>query len=132
MKMLALALVVAVVVEALVSYGETIYDYFQEGDVKKAIKQVIAIIIAIVFAFQAKVTLISFFADASLAPTFDMIISGIFMSRGANFLFDLAKMIRRVAKDDFEFDELDEDEVDEDFDEEQSELILDDIKDEVK
>lgn len=123
MKSLALALVIAVVVEALVSYGETIYDYFEEGDIKKAIKQIIAVIVAIIFAFQAKVMLISFFADTALSPAFDMIVSGIFMSRGANYLFDLANMIRRVSKDEFEFEEVDEDEIDEDFDEDQSLLL---------
>lgn len=115
MKTLALALVIAVVVEALVSYGETIYDYFEEGDTKKAIKQIIAIIVAVVFAFQAKVTLISFFSGATLAPVFDMIVSGIFMSRGANYLFDLANMIRRVSKEE-EFELIDEDELDEEDD----------------
>lgn len=123
MKTLALALIVAVVVEALVSYGETIYDYFEQGDIKKAVKQIIAIIVAVIFAFQAKVTLISFFADTTLNPVFDMIISGIFMSRGANYLFDLANMIRRVAKDE-PFEGVDEDEMDEDFDEDQDQLIL--------
>lgn len=115
MKTLALALVIAVVVEALVSYGETIYDYFEEGDTKKAIKQIIAIIVAVIFAFQAKVTLISFFSGATLAPVFDMIVSGIFMSRGANYLFDLANMIRRVSKEE-EFELIDEDELDEEDD----------------
>jgi len=115
MKTLVLALVIAVVVEALVSYGETIYDYFEEGDTKKAIKQIIAIIVAVIFAFQAKVTLISFFSGATLAPVFDMIVSGIFMSRGANYLFDLANMIRRVSKEE-EFELIDEDELDEEDD----------------
>lgn len=115
MKTLALALVIAVVVEALVSYGETIYDYFEEGDTKKAIKQIIAIVVAVIFAFQAKVTLIGFFSGATLAPVFDMIVSGIFMSRGANYLFDLANMIRRVSKEE-EFELIDEDELDEEDD----------------
>lgn len=118
MSTFILAVIIAVVVEALVSYGESIYDYFAEGDIKKAIKQIIAIIVAIIFAFEAKVTLISYFADMTLNATFDMIISGIFMSRGANYLFDLANMIRRVAKDEITLEEVTEDELMDDFEDE--------------
>lgn len=129
MKIVALALVCAVIVEGLVSYAETIYDYFEQGDVKKAIKQIGAIVLAILFAFEIKVTLIAFLADAVVNPMFDMIVSGIFMSRGANYLFDFIKMIGRVSKYDYEeFEELDEDELDEDFDEDQDVLILDSVK----
>lgn len=129
MKIVALALVCAVIVEGLVSYAETIYDYFEQGDVKKAIKQIGAIVLAILFAFEIKVTLIAFLADAVVSPMFDMIVSGIFMSRGANYLFDFIKMIGRVSKYDYEeFEELDEDELDEDFDEDQDVLILDSVK----
>lgn len=128
MKIVALALVCAVIVEGLVSYAETIYDYFEQGDVKKAIKQIGAIVLAILFAFQIKVTLIAFLADAVVSPVFDMIVSGIFMSRGANYLFDFIKMIGRVSKFDYEeFEEFDEDELDEDFDEDQDVLILDSV-----
>ena len=128
MKIVALALVCAVIVEGLVSYAETIYDYFEMGDVKKAIKQIGAIVLAILFAFEIKVTLIAFLADAVVNPVFDMIVSGIFMSRGANYLFDFIKMIGRVSKFDYEeFEELDEDELDEDFDEDQDVLILDSV-----
>lgn len=128
MKIVALALVCAVIVEGLVSYAETIYDYFEQGDVKKAIKQIGAIVLAVLFAFQIKVTLIAFLADAVVNPVFDMIVSGIFMSRGANYLFDFIKMIGRVSKVDYdEFEEFDEDELDEDFDEDQDVLILDSV-----
>lgn len=129
MKIVALALVCAVIVEGLVSYAETIYDYFEQGDVKKAIKQIGAIVLAILFAFEIKVTLIAFLADAAVNPVFDMIVSGIFMSRGANYLFDFIKMVGRAGKVDLdEFEELDEDEFDEDFDEDQDVLILDSVK----
>lgn len=132
MKIIILAVVVAVIVEGLVSYGETIYDYFSKGDVKKAIKQIAAIALAVLFAFEVKVTLISSLVDVAINPIFDMIISGIFMSRGSNYLFDFVKAIRRAGRDaeglDVVDDEDDEDILeydDEDFDEDQAVLVAD-------
>ena len=122
MKMIGLALIVAVIVEAIIEYGQTIYDMVAESDYKKAIKQGMAIIVAILFSFQLNVTLLSWMIsgtfDVVVNPVFDMIISGIFMSRGANYLSDLIRMIFRIGTDSqdddfwdmFDFEEGDEDE----------------------
>ena len=103
MKMIGLALIVAVIVEAIIEYGQTIYDMVAESDYKKAIKQGMAIIVAILFSFQLNVTLLSWMIsgtfDVTVNPIFDMIISGIFMSRGANYLSDLIRMIFRIGTD---------------------------------
>lgn len=101
MKMIGLALIVAVIVEAIIEYGQTVYDMVAEADYKKAVKQGLAIIVAILFAFQLKVTLLSWMIsgtfDVVVNPAFDMVISGIFMSRGANYLSDLIRMIFRIG-----------------------------------
>ena len=103
MKMIGLALIVAVIVEALIEYGQTVYDMVAECDYKKAIKQGMAIIVAVLFAFQLKVTLLDWMIsgtfDVAIKPTFDMIVSGIFMSRGANYLSDFIRMIFRIGTD---------------------------------
>lgn len=52
MKTIGLALIVAVIVEALIKYGQTVYDMIEEYEYKKAIKQGLAIAVAILFAFQ--------------------------------------------------------------------------------
>lgn len=122
MKTIGLAIVVAVIVEALVEYGQTIYDMVAEYEYKKAIKQGVAIAVAILFSFQLKVTLLTWLmADTfvvSISPVFDMIVSGIFMSRGANYLSDFIRMIFRIGTDDGNIwdaweDEDEEDETDE-------------------
>ena len=104
MKSIGLAIVVAVIVEALVEYGQTIYDMVAEYEYKKAIKQGVAIAVAILFAFELKVTLITWLMsgnfDVTVSPAFDMIISGLFMSRGANYLADFVRMVLRIGTDD--------------------------------
>ena len=129
MKMIELAVVVAVIVEALVEYGQTVYDMIEEYEYKKAIKQGVAIAVAILFSFQLKITLLTWLmADTfavSINPVFDMIVSGIFMSRGANYLSNLVRMILRIGTNDGNvwdmFDD-DEDDEDEDYDENQEQL----------
>ena len=121
MKSIGLAIVVAVIVEALVEYGQTIYDMVEGCEYKKAIKQGVAIIVAILFSFELKVTLLTWLMsgnfDVTVSPTFDMIVSGIFMSRGANYLSDLIRMIFRIGTDDGNiwdaWEDEDEDETDE-------------------
>lgn len=124
MKTIALALMVAVIVEAIVEYGNTIYETVVDGETQKAVKQGSAIIVAVLFAFMCHVTLLSWLmSDAfgiSVNPIFDMIVSGIFMSRGANYLSNLIRLILNAGSGDDEdfwsaFDfERDEDEEDED------------------
>lgn len=125
MKTIALAIVVAVIVEALVEYGQTIYEMVEEGEYQKAIKQGMAIAVAILFAFMLNVTLITWLTSqfgTTVNPVFDMIVSGIFMSRGANYLSDFIRMIFRIGTDDgwnlFDEDDEDEDEDDDAIEEE--------------
>lgn len=121
MKSIGLAIVVAVIVEALVEYGQTVYDMVAEYEYKKAIKQGVAIAVAILFSFQLKVTLLAWLMADTFAvavnPVFDMIVSGIFMSRGANYLSDFVRMIFRIGTDDGNiwdaWEDEDEDETDE-------------------
>lgn len=121
MKTIGLALIVAVIVEALIEYGQTVYDMVEEYEYKKAIKQGVAIAVAILFSFQLKVTLLAWLmADTfavTVSPVFDMIVSGLFMSRGANYLADFTRMVLRIGTDDGSiwdaWEDEDEDEEDE-------------------
>lgn len=124
MKTIALALMVAVIVEAIVEYGNTIYEMVVDGEVQKAVKQGAAIIVAVLFAFMCHVTLLSWLMSDAFGivvnPAFDMVVSGIFMSRGANYLSNLIRLILNAGsgeEDDFwsafDFEEDEEDEDDE-------------------
>lgn len=104
MKTIALALMVAVIVEAIVEYGNTIYELVAEQEYQKAVKQGSAIAVAVLFAFMCHVTLLSWLmSDAfgiTVNPVFDMIVSGIFMSRGANYLSNLIRLILNAGSGD--------------------------------
>ena len=120
MKTIALALMVAVIVEAIVEYGNTIYEMVAEQEYQKAVKQGSAIAVAVLFAFMCHVTLLSWLmSDAfgiTVNPIFDMVVSGIFMSRGANYLSNLIRLILNAGSGDgddfwnmFDFEDGDED-----------------------
>lgn len=120
MKTIALALMVAVIVEAIVEYGNTIYEMVIDREYQKAVKQGSAIIVAVLFAFMCHVTLLSWLMSDAFGivvnPVFDMIVSGIFMSRGANYLSNLIRLILNAGSGDdddfwsmFDFEDGDED-----------------------
>lgn len=120
MKTIALALMVAVIVEAIVEYGNTIYEMVIDREYQKAVKQGSAIAVAVLFAFMCHVTLLSWLmSDAfgiTVNPIFDMVVSGIFMSRGANYLSNLIRLILNAGSSDddgfwnmFDFEDGDED-----------------------
>ena len=120
MKTIALALMVAVIVEAIVEYGNTIYEMVAEQEYQKAVKQGSAIAIAVLFAFMCHVTLLSWLMSDAFGivvnPVFDMVVSGIFMSRGANYLSNLIRLILNAGSGDgddfwnmFDFEDGDDD-----------------------
>lgn len=120
MKTIALALMVAVIVEAIVEYGNTIYEMVIDREYQKAVKQGSAIAVAVLFAFMCHVTLLSWLMSDAFGivvnPIFDMVVSGIFMSRGANYLSNLIRLILNAGSGDgddfwnmFDFEDGDDD-----------------------
>lgn len=93
MKGLVLIGAIAVLLEAMVEYGKTIYKYFSEGDKKTAIMQLITIIVGIGFAFLFKLDLFSAL-DIEVNQVAGMILTGIIISRGSNYVNDLVSKIR--------------------------------------
>lgn len=93
MKGLVLIGAIAVLLEAMVEYGKTIYKYFSEGDKKTAIMQLITIVVGIGFAFLFKLDL--FVAlEIEVHEVAGMILTGIIISRGSNYVNDLVSKIR--------------------------------------
>ena len=86
--------VVAVVCEALIEYTKTIIKAFSEGDKKTAITQLCAIIIAIVLCFCANADVFAMCGFAFPTPYVGIILTGIFGSRGANYVSDILKKIK--------------------------------------
>jgi uncharacterized membrane protein AbrB (regulator of aidB expression) len=84
----------AVIVEAIVEYGKTIGKAFTSGDVKTAVTQLCAILISTVLCFTAGANLFAVLGIKFGIPWVGTLLTGIFASRGANFVSDLVKKIQ--------------------------------------
>ena len=92
----AIIIAVAVLIEGLVEYGKNIVDMFYGGDRKMAITQLVTIGvgIALAFAFNADM-----FVPLGLTVNHDigMVLTGIVMSRGSNYVSDLIGKIGQTT-----------------------------------
>lgn len=93
---IAIIIGVAILIEGLVEYGKNIADMFYGGDKKTAITQLvtIAVGIAIAFAFNADM-----FMPLGLTVNhyIGMVLTGIIMSRGSNYVSDLITKIGQTT-----------------------------------
>lgn len=88
----AVIIAVAILIEGLVEYGKNIAEMFYGGDKKTGVTQIVTIIIGIglAFAFSANM-----FVPLGLVVNeyIGMILTGIVMSRGSNYVSDLITKI---------------------------------------
>ena len=98
METIALLIAVAVLVEGLVEYVKTIIKVFTEGDVKTGITQLCAVGIGILLAL---ITGANIFTALSINVTYSWmgcVLTGILISRGSNYVFDLVKRLQGAGK----------------------------------
>lgn len=92
----AIIIAVAILIEGLVEYGKNIADMFYGGDKKTAVTQIITIIvgIALAYAFNADM-----FIPLGLTVNhyIGMVLTGIVMSRGSNYVSDLITKISQKS-----------------------------------
>lgn len=92
----AIIIAVAILIEGLVEYGKNIVDMFYGGDKKTAVTQLvtIAVGIALAFAFNADM-----FVPLGLTVNhyIGMVLTGIVMSRGSNYVSDLIGKIGQTT-----------------------------------
>ena len=96
MKAIGLLFVIAVVVEAIIEYFEFLFDFIEDERKKKIAKQLTALAISEVFAFQLGALILTPFVESfggTVSAKFDMAIAGIFCSRGANYLSDFVRLL---------------------------------------
>lgn len=93
---IAVIIAVAILIEGLVEYGKNIAEMFYGGDKKTAITQLvtIAVGVAIAFAFNADL-----FVPLGLTVNhyIGMVLTGIIMSRGSNYVSDLISKIGQTT-----------------------------------
>lgn len=107
MKMIALIIMVAIVLEALVEYAKTIIKMVENQEYKTAITQAITIILGVGLAFAFKLQLFNgalseFYEGLQLNGTLDMILTGILFSRGSNYFSDLISKLTRKSEKEIE------------------------------
>lgn len=96
MKGLILVVVLAVLVEALIEYAKTIGKMFTDGDIKTAITQFIAIVVAVLLCFATGADLFAAVDIAFTWPWIGVVLTGILGSRGANYVSDFVKKLQNV------------------------------------
>ena len=93
---IAVIIAVAILIEGLVEYGKNIADMFYGGEKKTAITQMVTIVVgvALAFAFSADV-----FIPLGLTVNHyvGMVLTGIVMSRGSNYVSDLISRIGQTT-----------------------------------
>lgn len=93
---IAVIIAVAILIEGLVEYGKNIADMFYGGEKKTAITQMVTIVVgvALAFAFSADV-----FIPLGLTVNHyvGMVLTGIVMSRGSNYVSDLIGRIGQTT-----------------------------------
>lgn len=93
---IAVIIAVAILIEGLVEYGKTIADMFDSGEKRVALIQVITIVIGVglAFAFDADM-----FIPLGLTVNhyIGMVLTGIVMSRGSNYVSDLIGKIGQTT-----------------------------------
>ena len=84
---------VSVVVEGLVSYAKMFVV-----DRKIEWQCVVAVVLGVAFAVAYSIDLFALLGMESVIPYFGSVMSGVLMSRGANYIFDTLKAIKSHAE----------------------------------
>lgn len=91
-----LVLVMAIVVEALIEYAKTIGKAFGDGGWKIAVTQIAAIALGVLLCFMTGGDLFSVVEITFIWPWLGKFLTGILISRGANYVSDFAKRLQSV------------------------------------
>ena len=98
MQGIILILALAVVVEAVVEYIKSIGKMFATGDWKTAVTQLSAAAIAIALCFAAGADLYAALGLRFAAPWIGTALTGLFASRGANYVSDLIGKLQALGQ----------------------------------
>ena len=98
MQGILLILALAVTVEAVVEYVKSIVKMFTEKDYRTAITQLSAAAIAIALCFAAGADLYAALGLRFAAPWIGAALTGLFASRGANYVSDLIGKLQALGQ----------------------------------
>lgn len=99
MKGIVLIVVLAIVVEAFIEYAKTIAKAVKEGGWKVAITQLTAIALGVLLCFMTGGDLFVVVGISFIWPWLGIFLTGIIISRGANYVSDFIKCLQGVKKE---------------------------------
>lgn len=100
MNTILLAIVMAVTVEALIEYVKQIAKALSSGEVKAAATQVVSILLGVLLCLAVGADVYGALGVAFAVPWVGTVLTGIFASRGSNYLSDLAKRLQNILAGD--------------------------------
>lgn len=100
MNTILLAIVMAVTVEALIEYVKQIAKALSSGEVKAAATQVVSILLGVLLCLTVGADVYGALGVAFAVPWVGTVLTGIFASRGSNYISDLAKRLQNILAGD--------------------------------
>lgn len=95
--MIVLVLMMAVTVEGLIEYGKTVGKAMLDKQYKTAITQGTALILSVLLCFAVGADFYAVLNVQFTLPWVGCLLTGIFASRGANFVSDLFKKLQTLG-----------------------------------
>lgn len=99
MEGMVLILVMAIVVEALIEYAKTIGKGFAAGEWKAAVTQLAAILLGVCLCLLTGADLFSLVGIVFAWRWLGYVLTGIIISRGANYVSDFVKRLQGAKKE---------------------------------
>lgn len=96
MQTILLAIVMAVTVEALIEYVKQIAKALGSGEIKAAATQVVSILLGVLLCLAVGADVYGALGVAFAVPWVGTLLTGIFASRGSNYISDLAKRLQNI------------------------------------
>lgn len=100
MQTILLAIVMAVTVEALIEYVKQIAKALNSGEIKAAATQVVSILLGVLLCLAVGADVYGALGVAFAVPWVGTVLTGIFASRGSNYISDLAKRLQNILAGD--------------------------------
>lgn len=97
MDTIVLVLMMAVTVEGLIEYGKTVGKAMLDKQYKTAITQGTALILSVLLCFAVGADFYAVLNVQFTLPWVGCLLTGIFASRGANFVSDLFKKLQTLG-----------------------------------
>jgi hypothetical protein len=91
---LFLVVFTAIIVEGLVTYAKTFFT-----NAKFQWQQLVSVVLGVVVALAYNVDIFSMFGIVSVVPYIGSVLTGVLISRGSNYIFDLVKQLTAAKTD---------------------------------